>query len=259
MITSTSNQKVKEIIQLEKKAKARRERQVFVVEGHKMVGETPAELLEEIYVSESFLQREEAALLEGKKYELVSDRVFESMSDTKTPQGILAVVRMPHYEMEDFTQKEKGLFLILESIQDPGNLGTMFRTGEGASVTGIIMNRTTVDLFHPKTTRSTMGSIFRVPFLVVDDLTEAIQTLQSHGTRVYAAHLKGKHNYNEEDYGKSTAFLIGNEGNGLSDEIADLADCYIKIPMGGQLESLNAAMASGILMYEAGRQRHFER
>ena len=145
--------------------------------------------------------------------------------------------------------------LILESIQDPGNLGTMVRTGEGAGITGVIMNKTTVDLFNPKTIRSTMGSIYRVPFYVAEDLAETLDSLKKQGVALYAAHLKGEHAYDEEDYTGACGFLIGNEGNGLSDTIANLADTYIKIPMEGQVESLNAAISASLLMYEANRQR----
>ena len=148
--------------------------------------------------------------------------------------------------------------LITENVQDPGNLGTMFRTAEGAGVTGILMSKNTVDVFNPKTIRSTMGSVYRMPFLYTEDIKESVELLKRQGISCYAAHLKGKDFYEKSDYTQPTAFLIGNEGNGLSEELADTADTYIKIPMGGKLESLNAAMAAGILMYEANRQRRIE-
>ena len=260
MITSTSNQQMKTIVQLNKKAKARRELRAFVVEGIKMFRETPRALLERVYVSEQFLKDEtnRACLAQaGIDYELVSDGVFAHVSDTNTPQGILAVVRQPVYEFADLLQGERTRLLVLEDIQDPGNLGTMFRTGEGAGLTGIIMSRETVDLFAPKTVRATMGSIYRMPFYVALDLHEVIAALHDAGVHTYAAHLRGEKYYDELDFTGATAFLIGNEGNGLKQETADLADTYLKIPMEGQLESLNAAMAAGILMYEAHRQcRH---
>ncbi|MBR3811516.1 MAG: RNA methyltransferase [Agathobacter sp.] len=265
MITSTSNQQMKQISLLLKKSKERKNTKSFVVEGPRMVAEAPAGSLKAVYVSESFENDvENKVLLSELKskcaqanalYETVADSVFKSVSDTQTPQGVLAVVAMPEYSLEDVLAKEKTHLLILESIQDPGNLGTMVRTGEGAGVTGIIMNKTTVDLFNPKTIRSTMGSIYRVPFLVTEDLPALMKTLQEKGVSLYAAHLKGEHSYDEEDYTKACGFLIGNVGNGLSDEIADLADIYIKIPMEGQVESLNAAISATLLMYEANRQR----
>ena len=268
MITSANNQQLKQVSALLKKAKERREKKAFVVEGPRMVVEAPAESLKAVYVAESFEKNaENQALLEelGKKcktagavFETVADAVFKNVSDTQTPQGIMAVVAMPEYKLESLLDGEKTHLLILESIQDPGNLGTMLRTGEGAGVTGIIMNKTTVDLFNPKTIRSTMGSIYRVPFYVTEDLSGTLSQLKENGVSLYAAHLKGEHYYTEEDYTLGCAFLIGNEGNGLSDEIANQADTYIKIPMEGKVESLNAAISATLLMYETNRQRRLK-
>lgn len=256
MITGSSNQQIKNIAALTKRAKERKNQGLFVVEGRKMFEEAPREWVECIYVSESFLAEPGAeALLEGRAYEVVADTVFRSVSDTVTPQGILCLVRMPHYGLPELLRGERTNLLILESIQDPGNLGTMLRTGEGAGITGVVMNRTTADIFNPKTIRSTMGSIYRVPFYVAADLPGEIARLKEQGVQVCAAHLRGTRRYDEADYRRATAFLIGNEGNGLSDEIAGLADTYIRIPMDGQVESLNAAISAAILMYEAKRQR----
>lgn len=255
MITSNSNPQVKNIIQLVKKAKARNEQRLFVVEGVKMFAEAPKEWIRQVYVSESFeTKKEHKELLAHVSCEVVSDSVFKTMSDTQTPQGILALLQQPSYGVEDLLNQPAHL-LVLEDIQDPGNLGTMFRTGEGAGISGIIMSRGTVDAFNPKVVRSTMGSIFRVPFFVAEDLKGIIEELKRRGVKHYAAHLLGSCSYDEPDYTGATAFLIGNEGNGLSDDIASLADCRIRIPMAGQVESLNAAIAATLLMYETARQR----
>ena len=147
------------------------------------------------------------------------------------------------------------MILVLETIQDPGNLGTLLRAGEGAGITGLVMNRETADIFNPKVIRSTMGSLLRVPFVYVDDLKAACRKMQDMGIRLFAAHLKAVHNYEQADYTGSTGFLIGNEANGLSREITALADGLIKIPMAGRVESLNAAIAASVLMFEAARQR----
>lgn len=256
MITSTSNQQMKKLSLLMKKSKERRQQELFVVEGIKMFREAPKKWIKAVYVSEQFIEDEEhQKILADVPYEVVSDSVFRAVSDTQTPQGILAIVRMPKYTFEDMVCGDRTHLLILESVQDPGNLGTMVRTGEGAGITGVIMNRTTVDLFNPKTIRSTMGSIYRVPFLVVDDLAQTLQTLKEDSVRLYAAHLRGEKQYDAFDYTGATGFLIGNEGNGLSDAIADAADTYIRIPMEGQVESLNAAISASLLMYECNRQR----
>ncbi|MCR5753716.1 MAG: RNA methyltransferase, partial [Acetatifactor sp.] len=139
---------------------------------------------------------------------------------------------------------------------DPGNLGTILRTGEGAGITGVIMSKGTVDIFNPKTIRSTMGSVYRVPFVYVEDLEETIKILHRSGIHTYAAHLKGEEYYDSFSFCEPTAFLIGNEGNGLKKETADLAEKYLKIPMEGKVESLNAGIATALLIYEAHRQRN---
>ena len=145
--------------------------------------------------------------------------------------------------------------MILEDLQDPGNAGTILRTGEGAGVSGVLLTKTCVDITNPKVIRSTMGSVYRMPFLYVESVVSLAQELKDRNIRTFAAHLHGKNSYDQESYTGGTAFLIGNEGKGLTDEASDSADCLIRIPMCGKVESLNAAMASGILMYEAARQR----
>lgn len=250
MITSCANKHMKYIMQLQKKAKVRKQEKAFVVEGPKMVAETPRELLQQVYVSESF-----APQWKGEVTEVVSDSVMKSISDTTTPQGVLAVVTKPEYDLKKLLCVNRPHLLLVEGVQDPGNLGTMFRTGEGAGVTGIILHKTTVDLFHPKTVRSTMGSIYRVPFFVAEDWEKTILQIKESGVHLYAAHLQGTQNYDTFDYTKGCGFFVGNEGAGLTQETTELAEYLLRIPMEGQLESLNAAMAAGILMYETARQR----
>lgn len=260
MITSTSNARVKRLVNLKKKRKSRDEEKVFLVEGIRMFREVPVKQLEEVYVSESFYKKERDTVelvLKGSEVrpEVLSDTVFDYVSDTKTPQGVLCVVRQMEYSLEEVTAGECPMIMVLDHLQDPGNLGTILRTAEGAGVTGILMDQECVDVYNPKTIRSTMGSVYRMPFCYVEDLKEGICCLKKSGIHTYAAHLEGSQNYEKEDYRKPCAFLIGNEGNGLRKEIADLADIYIKIPMKGQVESLNAAIAASVLMFEAARQR----
>ena len=159
------------------------------------------------------------------------------------------------YTMQELLDKDNPVFVLLEDIQDPGNLGTILRTGEGAGIDGVIMTKDTVDIYNPKTIRATMGSIYRVPFLYVESMETVIGKLKEKGIAVYAAHLNGENYYDSFDFTKGSAFLIGNEGNGLKKETADLADSYLKIPMEGKVESLNAAIATSLLMYETYRQR----
>lgn len=261
MITSISNTQVKQVCAYVQKAKERRKDGIFVVEGRKMFEEAPIEQIYKVYVTQSFCDKhikdDIAAKLKQTEYELVSEEVFAKMSDTKTPQGVLCLVKWPQYTLNNLLAQKDGVFVVLEDLQDPGNLGTIIRTGEGAGIAGVIMTRETVDIFNPKTIRATMGSIYRVPFVYVEDIAEAIRTLKEAGISVYAAHLKGQKYYDSFDYKTGSAFLIGNEGNGLKESTADLADTYVKIPMAGRVESLNAAIATTLFMYEAARQRGF--
>jgi len=258
MITSTSNPQVKNLQQLAKKARARNEQDVFLVEGMKMFQEAPREKIQKVYISKSLYEEKGQAFCEGLDMEILEDRVFAAASDTKTPQGILCVMKQYHYRLEELLQKKAPHLLILENLQDPGNLGTIMRTAEGAGVDGVILSRTSVDLYNPKTIRSTMGSIYRMPFLYVERIEDILPKLKEKKIHTYAAHLQGKNCYDKEDYRTGTAFFIGNEGNGLTEELSRKADTWIRIPMHGKLESLNAAVAASILMYEVCRQRSKE-
>lgn len=260
MITSTSNGKVKRLVNLKKKRKLRDEEKVFLVEGIRMFREVPKEELLEVYVSESFYKKEKKLVDEiaGRskiRAEILTDTVFAHASDTKTPQGVLCVVRQKSYGLDTLIRGEKRHLLILDNLQDPGNLGTIVRTAEGAGVTGVILSRDCVDIYNSKTIRSTMGSIYRMPFYYAEDILAAIQKVKDAGIATYAAHLDGKAAYDEENYCTSCAFMIGNEGNGLREETAQMADHYILIPMSGEVESLNAAIAASVLMFEVKRQR----
>ena len=253
-ISSLSNQHIKDINRLQTKSSARKKEKLFVAEGIKLYREIPKQDIVNTYVSESFL-KENKDTVKGS-YIIVKDNIFKDISDTVTPQGIICIVRQREYNLKTILNKsKKQTFILLESLQDPGNLGTIMRTAEGAGVDAVIMNKQTVDLFNPKVIRSTMGSVFRVPFLVYDDLGEAVNELKKDGVKLYAAHFDVKNNYDEESYETSSAFLIGNESKGLSEQITAMADCLVKIPMEGQLESLNAAVSAALLMYESRKNK----
>lgn len=256
MITSTGNAQIKNIIQLNQKAKARREQGLFAAEGIKMFFEAPADWVSKVYISES-LSKDNDIIKRARQFpfEIVEDKVFRQMSDTQTPQGVLTLLKKPDYSMEDVLKGENPLVIVLEDLQDPGNAGTIFRTGEGAGVSGVFLTKTSVDVTNPKVIRSTMGSIYRMPFFYVEDVVSLKHILKQKNIHTFAAHLQGKNSYDRENYQGGSAFFIGNEGKGLTAEAASAADCLIRIPMCGQVESLNAAMAAGILMYEAARQR----
>ena len=262
-ITSPANSKIKRLMQWNQKAKQREKDNIFLAEGRKMFEEAPKDWILEVYFSQNYYdkQREwiELEIQQGNLKTdfcyIVEDDVFKRISDTITPQGVLCVLKRPSYLLEELLYQENPMLILLEDLQDPGNLGTIVRTGEGAGISGVIASRDTVDIYNPKTVRATMGSIYRVPVLYVQDLKEVIKQLRMHEITTYAAHLKGNKDYDECDYTKGSAFLIGNEGRGLREETADCADRYLKIPMEGKVESLNASIAAALLMYEGKRQR----
>lgn len=257
MITSLSNAAVKRIVLLQSKEKSRREEGLFIAEGVRMFMEAPTNRIDQVYVTQYFLDRMAENVrdrLSQTGYEVVSDEVMVKMSDTTTPQGILCSIQSLSYDIESLV-RNGSLFVILDGLQDPGNLGTIFRTAEAAGVDGIILSKECVSIYNPKSIRSTMGTLFRMPFIYTDDIVGTIDMLHKKGIETYAAHLKGDKFYDEFDYAKPTAFIIGNEGNGISESVAEAANHYLKIPMEGQVESLNAAIAASVLLYESHRQR----
>ena len=276
IISSKDNKKIRYIRSLLEKGNIRKKSKAFVVEGIKLVDEALeyGKVLE-VVCSESLYgeiisgdlsgnrllaendKNITSYVKKGSSLLVVSDMVFKSMSETKTPQGILAVVEMPDYGLLDkgfleqaYTKNGKIKLLVLEDTADPGNLGTIMRTAEAAGVTGVIMGKGTVDIFNPKVVRSTMGSIFRLPFVYVEDVKATIKELKKMGISFYAAHLKGKKSYKDIKYSDKSAILVGNEARGLSNEVAEFADNYVIIPMSGKVESLNAAVAAALMMYE---------
>lgn len=255
MITSNQNNKIKRVYALINKTKARKKEGKFVVEGKKILEETPQERIEEVFVTEDFVKNEEVYLNNLSKninITTVSNSVFNYMSDSVTPQGILGIVDM--LELDNINYNESSLIIAVENIQDPGNIGTIIRTADAVKAT-LILSKGTVDIYNPKVIRATMGSIYRVPILTNVDIINAINKMKANNINVYAAHLQGDKYHYQLDLKKPTCFLIGNEGNGLSKQVADQATEYIKIPILGQTESLNASIATGVLLYEAIRQR----
>lgn len=263
VISSLQNQQIKNIKLLLRKPKARKAQEAFVIEGIKMFEEARLEdNLIKAYFSESFYNRkneEDIYYFQALPYEVIEDSVFNKLSETSTPQGVLAIAKKPKYELADFVRKESKLsqfstLLLLENIQDPGNLGTVVRTAEAAGIVAIILSKDCVDILSPKVVRSTMGSIYRMPFVYVEDFQETLLELKKNNFSIYASHLDGKYYYDEISYDKRVALLIGNESRGITEESAKKADSLVKIPMEGKVESLNAGVAASIMMYEIFRR-----
>ena len=243
MITSKTNQKLKMVRKLLESSRQRNESGMFVAEGERLCAEVPPGLLDCVFMSEDYYS---SCRKNYDDYEVVENSVFRSLSDTVNPQGILAVVRKPKWEDMKNIQSG-GRILLLDGIRDPGNMGTIVRTAEAAGVKTVYMSPDCVDLYNPKVIRSTMGSVFRVPCITLD-LKSVIERLKKSGIMVYATSLGASESYREADL-SDAAVIIGSEANGVRPEILDAASKCIKIPMAGQVESLNAAVSAAVLMF----------
>jgi len=184
----------------------------------------------------------------------VSDSRFNSLSDTVTPQGIMAICEKRIYTFSDFPTESPFLF-IGERLSDPGNIGTLIRTAAAAGVSGVILSTGSGDIYNPKTIRASAGAILRIPVIENANLNEIIPMLTKQGVTILAAHLQGAVLPYNLDLRQGLGVLIGNEANGLSDEVSKLAHIRVKLPMAPDIESLNASVAGGILFYEVVRQR----
>ena len=246
IITSRDNQTIKEIIKL--KDKKFRENS-YLVEGIKQVREAIKEnaKIEKIVISEDFENKD--AFKDFECIE-VSTKIFRHMTDTKTPQGVLAVVAKNKNKEIDYS---KDFLIILDNIQDPGNLGTIIRTADSCDLGQVIVSTDTVDSYSPKVIRSTMGSSFRIN-VIERNLVETIKEIKENGFEIVVTSLQTDKSIYDLEYSKK-AIIIGNEANGVRDEIMKEADLAVKIPMLGKTESLNASIAAGVMMYEYSRQK----
>jgi len=180
---------------------------------------------------------------------------IEKLADTETPQGIMAVVQMKKFALSKNILKNSSLLLGLDNIRDPGNLGTMIRTADAAGADGVLLSSGCVELYNPKVIRSTMGSIFHLPVIENLDLPEVIPDLKDGGFRIIVSEVHKGKDYTEVDYPEKTCLIIGSEASGISQQILNLADERIKIPIFGKAESLNASVAAGVLLYEIVRNK----
>ena len=255
-IESRDNKWVKRLNGL--KIKKNRDKEgVFVAEGLRFISEVPADWKVEAYiVSDSFAAENDVYAYEEKAEVIcLTDALFASVCDTENPQGILAVCKKLEWDETAVFAKEKPFFILAEELNDPGNLGTVIRTADACGADAVFLSKGSVDLYNPKVLRSTMGSMFHVPVFQNVDLNDISAKLKKNEIPLYAAHLRGDTYPYGLELAESCAFIIGNEARGLSDEAADLCDRWVKIPMPGQAESLNASIAAGVLMYEVVRQR----
>ena len=254
VISSKNNEIIKNIKKL--KDKKYRENK-FIVEGERIVEEAIQENVEisVIVIEESFYNNIEKQDLIKKttKYNtlIVTDKVFLDISDVKTPQGILAVINKNENKEID---KNAPYIMALDNLQDPGNIGTIIRTLDSANIKQLIVSKGSVDAYSPKVVRSTMGAIFRVNVIEVENLEETMQNLKKSGFEVVSTSLETDKSIYDISYNKKIV-VIGNEANGVSKEILEMSDYKVKIPMLGKTESLNASVAASIMIYEYVREK----
>ena len=183
----------------------------------------------------------------------LSDKLFEQLAQTETTQGIMAIVEKPELSPDLFLNRGGGNFIVLDRLQDPGNIGTILRTADAAGYELAIVMKGTADVFSPKAVRAATGSLFRMPVVFMDSVDELMEFTRAAGKKLVATCFDTDRYYYDENLKENIALIIGNEGSGISRELIECSDLKIKIPMHGNIESLNASVAAGILMYEAVR------
>ncbi len=254
MITSTKNPTVQFIRKLQNRSRARREEAAFVIEGLRLVedalesGEVPKTVLVRPNLNDRGQQLRAALAARGVPIVEVSEAVLAAASDTRTPQGMLAVMPAPGRAIPDHAD----LWLVLDGLRDPGNLGTILRTAAAAGVDAVLLPPGTADAYAPKVIRAAMGAHFRLPIQMVswDELPGMLA-----GSELFLADAGGELPYTRANLRDPTALIIGGEAQGASEQILQLSPRRVSIPMPGGSESLNAAAAAAILIYEALRQR----
>lgn len=264
-IRSIHNDQVKLWSALQTK-KGRERSGAFLVEGAHLVAEalkSGAGAQTVLFVPDSAAAKELELLGFGPEHDQararwisVSEAVMDKITEAQTPQGVAAVMKLPAYDLGKLIADEKGIFVAVDAVQDPGNLGTIVRSADAVGAAAVLLGKGTVDMYNPKTVRSTMGSLFHIP-IVSCDLAEALPLMRERGVKIAATSLGATRTCYESDFTGPTCFLLGNEGAGVSAELLSLADETIIIPIPGRAESLNVAMATTVLLYEAVRQRSY--
>ena len=253
VITSKDNETIKTIKKLKEK-KYRDSLNLYIVDGIKLVKEAIQEkqIIKNVVVCDECVENgtiDSKLLLKIAKYNCiyVSKKIFDSISEVNNPQGILAVVEKNNIDTKiDYSED---IIVVLDNLQDPGNLGTILRTIDSANLKQVIVSKNTVDSYNSKVVRSTMGAIFRVKRIESENLVETLKEIKRNGFSIMCTSLDGSKSVYDVDFNKKV-IIIGNEANGVSKEIQDIADLKVKIPMLGKTESLNASVAAGIMIYE---------
>ena len=251
IIESKSNSLFKNLKKLKDK-KYRNQTGTYLIEGLRFVDEAfkSGVNIESIMYTEEFKEKNGGFLENGKEIDniILSVPLLKELSFTGTPQGVMAVVHMENKEL-----KGGNIVVLVDKVQDPGNMGTIIRTAHAVGASGIIMTKGTVDIYNDKVLRSTMGSVFYLPIIEDFELSKTNE-LKENGYKLVVSSLQGDKNFFEEDLTGNIIMAVGNEGNGVSDEVYNISDIKVRIPMPGNAESLNVAVATSVMLYEKVRQ-----
>ena len=258
VITSKDNEFVKHVKKLKEK-KYRDQSQEFIIEGIKLVKEAIEEKanIKQIIICDNCENSgiiPKDLMYEIAKYNCVyvTENILKTMSDVNAPQGIMAIIGRNNKEKDiDYSQD---IIVALDDIQDPGNLGTILRTVDSIGLNQILVSKGTADCYNPKVVRSTMGAIFRIKIIECEDLEQTLKETQKNNFKLIVSSLQTNNSLYDIDFDKKV-IIIGNEANGVEPQIQEMADEKIKIPMLGKTESLNASVATGIIIYEYVRQK----
>lgn len=260
-LTSTNNPLVKKVQSLKLKKK-RNEYGLFLIEGYKCVLEALncGLKIENIFIGENF-NKDLPGFSENLIYK-VSEPILKKISTTDTPPDIVAMAHQIESSLDDAVSlTQNPLLLVLENIKDPGNLGTIIRTAKASGATGIILTDETVDIYNPKTVRSSAANLWKIPIVCINDKSNIKLILNKYIEFQYIATIVHETNkpeiYYYIDYTKPTVLLFGSEADGLSEKLAEQADKLITIPMQSGIESLNLSVSVGVILYESTRQRRF--
>ena len=257
-ITSLQNSKVKQLVLLQQKSSERRKTGLFVVEGRRELEhclEAGYEIASIFYCPQLLPEKTLASnLLSLTSYE-VTREVYEKIAYRGSTEGVVAVVRSRQLTLADLPEQERPLYVVLERVEKPGNLGAVLRSADAAHADAVIVCDPLTDLYNPNLIRSSIGAIFSVPCVACTS-EECISFLKSRGVRILTAQLQDSHLYYDTDMRCGTAIVMGTESTGLTDTWRRAADAHIRIPMLGRLDSLNVSVSAAILLFEAVRQRN---
>ena len=258
IITSTQNAKVKHVVALQQKSAQRRKEGLFVVEGRRELMhciEAGYEVAECFVLDRVVASGDLAELDRIDNIIAVAPQVYEKMAYRGSTEGVIAVVRERQRSLEDLQLSASPLIIVLERVEKPGNLGAVLRSADAAKADAVIVCDPLTDLYNPNLIRSSIGAIFSVPCVACSS-EECIAFLKARGIQILTAQLQDSSLYYDTDMLRATAIVMGTESTGLTDVWRQAADAHIRIPMLGQLDSLNVSVSAAILLFEAVRQRN---